>query len=636
MNFASPDRLLWLLVAIPIVLFYLLKTKPKRHQVSTLLFWEQLFDQKRQRAWWQRLRHPLSLLLQLIFVGLIVGSLLDPLWSGQEKQSRKLVMVIDNSASMQALGSSGKSRFDEAIQAAHESLRELRGGDEMGIVTAGSTVEVVVGLTDFTPALDEAIDHISVTDGPTNLTAAIELARRLCGDAKQHQLLVYSDGCDAFDATVREAKDVSWTLVGESVDNIGITAFQARRSLADPIGYAALIEVQNKSDKPQACRLTIKLDESLVDVIPLTLSPLEKFHKTIQEASREGGLLVASLDIDDGLAIDNEARTVITPCEPIPVTLVTDRESVYLQKVLEAIPLVELTVTSRPPAQSPPRGFTVFHGTVPAQLPSGAVMVIDPAGDGEYWKIGQAIESAIVIKQSESSPIMAHVRLINVTMPGGRPVELPETAEALLTTTDGGVLMASLVHTHGRLLVMGTSIDNGELPLRIAFPILMTNAVNWFLGRTGEMPKALATGEVAIVPVGAVGVDRLQYVDPLGKSHPLLVRDDAVSVGPVSHTGVLTIQPANADRSDAAVADVQMVERLSSIVQENPDTQIARVAVNLANASESDLRRPAANESLTTLASQHGGRHSIWIYLCAVALGLMVGEWFLYQRRIVG
>ena len=102
MSLASPERLMCLLIAVPIIMLYILRTRLKRQPVSTLLFWDQLFDQKRQRSWLQRLRHWLSLLVQLAFVSLVIGALTDPLWTGKKNESRQVVIIVDNSASMAA------------------------------------------------------------------------------------------------------------------------------------------------------------------------------------------------------------------------------------------------------------------------------------------------------------------------------------------------------------------------------------------------------------------------------------------------------------------------------------------------------------------------------------------------------
>ena len=68
MNFLSPTSLLLFGLAVPIVVLYILKLRRRREPVSTLMFWEQLFREKQTTSLFQKLKHLLSLLLQLLFL----------------------------------------------------------------------------------------------------------------------------------------------------------------------------------------------------------------------------------------------------------------------------------------------------------------------------------------------------------------------------------------------------------------------------------------------------------------------------------------------------------------------------------------------------------------------------------------
>ena len=102
MSFANPTALLWAMLAVPVVVFYVLKIRLKRVPVSTVIFWRQLFDEKRPRSLWQRLRHLVSLLVQLALLGLMVAALAEPFFSWEALSARRVVLVLDNSASMNA------------------------------------------------------------------------------------------------------------------------------------------------------------------------------------------------------------------------------------------------------------------------------------------------------------------------------------------------------------------------------------------------------------------------------------------------------------------------------------------------------------------------------------------------------
>ncbi len=595
MEFASPQRLVWLAVAIPIVVLYVLRTRLRKQPVSTLLFWDQLFDEKRQRSLWQRLRHLLSLLLQLAFLALLVGAIVDPLWRGQRQQTKQVVIVLDNSASMAATELGGVSRFEQAKAKALQSINSLRDGDEVALVTAGSNVRVVVGMTDFVPAIREAINQLAVTDGPTKVAEAIATAKRLTRSPDRRLIVVFSDLCFDSANEFTADKDIQLIGIGGPLENIGIVSLAVRRSLVDPIGYATFVEVLNAGQSETKCRLSFELAGELVDVIPLTLAAGQRWQKTIVGASASGGVLTAALDVNDALATDNLARAVLPSRPRIPVTLVTQTPSLYLVSVLRAIPQVDLTVTTTPPSESPAGGFIVLNHIAAPSLPSGAVLVIDPQSDCDLWKLGSEIEDPIVAKQDSSSPLLPHVQLVNVALPGARSLELDESASRLLVDASGASLLATVVRDQDRVVVLAADLDASDLPLRIAFPVLMTNAVNWFLQRTGEIQRALRTGEVVTIAT----------TTSAAQSEADLAPQATQTVGPFDMVGLM---PVYAEMT---------------------------VAVNLCDAAETDLTPQLKNTEADVKFSGAGSRLP-WFYLACLGLVFVVGEWFLYQRRIVG
>src|SRR5262249_9900731 len=137
MSLANPLALLWGLLLVPIVIFYILKIRLKRVPVSTVIFWRQIFDEKKPRSLWQRLRHLLALLVHLGFLFLVVAALAKPLFSWEALNARRVILVLDNSASMNATDVS-PSRLEKAKEQALRVVDGLRFQDEMAIVT-GST-----------------------------------------------------------------------------------------------------------------------------------------------------------------------------------------------------------------------------------------------------------------------------------------------------------------------------------------------------------------------------------------------------------------------------------------------------------------------------------------------------------------
>jgi hypothetical protein len=360
MSFAFPVGLTLAVLAIPIVLLYILKVRLRRVPVSTNMFWKQIYDEKPPRAIWQRFRHLASLLLQLLFLLLLILAIADPQFAWQTQQARRVVLVMDHSASMRATDIL-PSRLEAARKAACNIIEGLRFQDEVAVVLAGSSPEVIQGMTSHAPQALKVIRAIQYSDGPANLKPAIELAKTLIGQHPHGQILVLTDGClvdrdlsvlelpaeetestskdagsiaesdeGSSDPSARDAEStasspvqVDTTLLqpsipidvytfGSDVGNIGITQMSARRTMTDPLGYEVLIKVRNASAVPVSCRLELTRDDVPVDIIPLSLQPDETWSRSLQKTSLEGGVLTASLTQIIGVPAANVDPSKIT------------------------------------------------------------------------------------------------------------------------------------------------------------------------------------------------------------------------------------------------------------------------------------------------------------------------------------
>lgn len=723
-EFANPLGWWWAALAVPIIALYVLKVRLRRQRVSTFLFWDRLFDEKKPRAWWQQLRHWLSLLLQLALLLLLVGALVDPLWSWQKSERRKLVLVVDNSASMAAELKSGSGRIDQAKHAARSLIRSLRAGDQMAILTAGGKASVAIGLTDHTRSLIEALDRIALTDAPSALESTVTTAQRLIPDERSSRIIVLTDGCDPATEALSQLPGLTLYGFGEPADNVAITQFQARRSVLDSIGYQVLVEVANLGSESQKCQLDLTLEDQLVDVVPLELEPGESKTLNLDQMSSEGGRLLARIDTIDGLSIDNSAMAIVPVRHTMPILLVTPG-SLFLRSVIESIPLTDLEVSSTyaPPAAGANERVVILHQQVPAQLPPGKVLVVDPRTDCDLWSLGESIDQPIVGNVHEDSPVTRQVHLDNVIFPGARQITFNTLAEALIGTPLDEPLLAHIRRPSGDVLVLNLNLDEGDLPLRIAFPVFMKNAIEWFQGVRAELQASVSTGQPATVEFPqavqrlplqtlshstegaasqsnglqpmAVGKERTTKVDedfwlrdPAGHMAPLAHDERRATIALLTHCGLWTIgskedllrdpwakgrqkvapevligpapgpvagpatgavtgtavetatgevlgadKPSSDSNASANAAGSGSSPRAAGI---RLDDRLVRVASNLCNREESDLRPRIVLGQPGTVALMGLGGWSIWFYLAAMALAFCAIEWWLYQRRVVG
>jgi hypothetical protein len=161
------------------------------------------------------------------------------------------------------------------------------------------------------------------------------------------------------------------------------------------------------------------------------------------------------------------------------------------------------------------------------------------------------------------------------------------------------------------VLVLTVNLDQGDLPLRTAFPIMATNALAWFAGEKGELREALAAGATTEVTLPTRSGEFLLRA-PDGRTRRLPPGVGKTTIGPLDQCGIWKVVP------------------------DEPDAKpLVEIACNMANATESDIRPP---ESLPGAAAEGGvaagfmGR-PIWFYLIALAWLLAGWEWYLYQRR---
>ena len=665
-EFANPLGWWWAALAVPIIALYILKVRLRRQRVSTFLFWDRLFDEKKPRAWWQQLRHWLSLLLQLALLLLLVGALVDPLWSWQKNERRKLVLVLDNSASMAVETKSGSRRIDQAKHAARAFIRSLRAGDQMAILTAGGKAAVAIGLTDHTGSLIEALDRIALTDAPTALESTVTTAQRLVPEDNSSRIIVLTDGCDPSTEALSRLPSLTLYGFGQPTDNVAITQFQARRSMLDSIGYQVLVEVTNLGSESQKCQLDLTLENQLVDVIPLQLEPGESKTLNLDQMSSEGGRLVARMDTVDGLSIDNSALAIVPVRRKMPILLVTPG-SLFLRNVIESIPLVDLEVsqTLSPSAALTSNRVIILHQQVPAQLPPGKLLIVDPRADCDLWSIGESIEQPIVCNVQKDSPVTKQVRLDNVIFPGARQITFNAPAETLIGTPLDEPLLAHIRRPSGDVLVLNLNLDEGDLPLRIAFPVFMKNAIEWFQGVRAELQASISTGEPASVELppaalrttlkassdsthrAAAENDGLQPMavreerttnvaedfwvrDPNGQLAPLAHDEKRATIALLAHCGLWTIgSKEDLNRDPWASGNPSAADALL-------DDRLVHVASNLCNREESDLRPRVALREPDAAAMLSLGGWSLWFYLTAMALAFCTIEWWLYQRRVVG
>ena len=685
MNFLSPTSLLLFGLAIPIVALYILRLRRRREPVSTLMFWEELFRERQTTSLFQRLKHLLSLLLQLLFLTLLVLSIARPQFAFITKSARQLVLIIDQSASMNATEreTDGRTRLEVAKESALRSVDGLRFMDEMTIISSHTRPIIHIPFTNHQKSLREAIHAIQPTDISTNLEPAYDLAYAIAQTKPNPEVVIFSDFQSVSETLLAKLKskpeqdtdteapdpEVKQHLIqiGKANDNVGITKFRVRKSLVNAFDYQTLLRVVNASEEEKKFNVELYFDENLFDVRPYTLTAGESKSEIFSNFAFEGGKLKAVLDIQDPLVSDNIAYATLPKRDLISVLLVTI-DNPFLQKALAVDEQIQLTVltpteyeTDVLPESANSHGsknyqVVIFDRYSPPTLGDGNYMFIyPPAVDASEtpnsevkWNIGAALETPIITDWERTHPILQHVHLENVQIGTAYQVTPPSTAQVLARSFESPVLFID-VKPNRKIVFAAINILESDLPLRIAFPVIIANTIQWFQQRSEILEYHLHTGEVLkqqIESIDAISQPELKTETDSPESPPKLVKitgpEDQTWELPVEGDELLFEQTQRAgfyelkisEAVDSTSEEEQPPSEVSDATKDNSGTVWA---VNLADATESHIGADPAVEELTKASVAQSSaallRYPPWVYLVFLAVGLSVVEWFLYQRR---
>jgi hypothetical protein len=587
----------WFLAGLPlIVLLYLLKVRRRPATVSTLIFWQRVLEEHRRRALFQKLRHLFSLLLHLLIFALIVAALARPTFDRFAQDGSSTVIILDVRARMQAIEPDGETRFAKAVRLARQAIRDASPSRHFAVLTLGAQPNVIAPFTSDERTLDDTLQKIQASDATGDTAAALRLARELLtARPGQQRIIAISD------APIEG--EVANLSVGTPLENVAITRFATRPLPASPQTSEILIEVHNFGTRPTTTNLELHYDDRLLDVKPVSLAAGEKITQVFPSVPRpratSRGWLTAQLDVKDALALDNIGRAVLPPPRPVRVLLVT-KGNVFLEKALLADPGASFELLS-PEAWSEPIAAKFDVVVYDDHLPPGNWSAHNSLfiKRTPFDKAGPQIELPAVTDVDGEHPALRLVDLRNTTILRAHPLELPATQErwvysAPLRSFDNPLLIAGEERGGHRVAALGLDLTATDLPLRVAFPLLITNTIHWLADARENTGRSLHAGEVLALSQGE------QIIDP----------------------------PANGFFQPLR----------NGFYESKRDTQREWIAVNTFSDLESNLqhakvvgessRAAAIPPMLSSFASW-----PIWRWLALGALALFTAEWSLFHRR---
>jgi Ca-activated chloride channel homolog len=613
MSLLTPLALLLGLLAVPVILMYMLRLRRQEVLVSSTLLWERLLRDREANAPWQKLRRNWLLILQLLILAALVVALARPFLPVPSLVSGNVVVLLDASASMQATDVD-PNRFAAAQDEVHRLINNLSGGDQMTLIKVGQAATVLGTATNDRSQLRQALDEAQPEAATADWPAAFALAAGAAQGYQDAQILILSDGNLPADLPPLPVTAV-YQPIGVSGENLAISALATRDTANGPQLFAS---VYNAGQVEQQVLLSIRLDGTLFDSRRLTVAGGETAVAT-WELPEGTAVVQANLsdNENDYLPLDDVAWAVHHGRGTQRVLLVTSG-NLFLEQLYGVLPgLDAFKVAPDSPVLADPTDedqfdLYVFDGVpLPDPLPDGNLFVINPQPGSELFNSSGVFTNTVAIRLADS-PLLQFVdwRTINIR----QALAVSAAWSQTLVQAEGGPLLLTGERDGRRIAILTFDVRDSDLPLQIAFPILMANITDWLNpGRAFDVTTSIQPGNPVTILPGA-STTAVIVTKPDGSEWRSPVSETAVLFNETNRPGIYQVT-----------------------LQEGSNSRPAgRFAVNLFNTAEASIA-PATSIQLgqTGIEAETGdniGRREFWPWLIGLALLFLVAEWWVHHR----
>jgi Ca-activated chloride channel family protein len=544
MLWGIPYALLLVFGAVPLILFlHSLKPKGFKVDTTTLFLWERVLKQRplASRLGWL-FRKNLLLMLQILAACLLIAALADPSLLHFGTASGDMVVVIDLSASMKAKGPAG-TRFEAARKEFLSLVDRLASGQKMMVIGAGTQTRLMVPFTEDKRRLREAGRDMAVTDGSGRVRDAILFAHAFLKRGSPDQVVVISDG--AFvgaEEFARQAGHLRFIKVEGGIDNVGIVGFEVRRYVERPSHYEIMVHLKNFTTKAIRAPLTLTLGENTVLQESIDIEPDGRRILVYPLEGTLAGTLVARLDTDDDFATDNQAYLAVSDGAPVRLLYVGPGNP-FLSSLLRFFPNVQLTAVQRLETDAAhvdgQYDLVIFDRVPVPALKQGNYILINTLAPNLPLQIQGKDRNPRIVTPLAKHPITEGLSLADLQVRETLRVGVIGDGVVLARSSQSPLLFA-LERGKLRLLFIAFDLTASDLPLRVAFPVLFHNVIEWLQPRRLEFPAHnVQTGAPFALHVPAADSD-LEVITPTGRRQQLRAGSSPVVFTDTFEAGLYT------------------------------------------------------------------------------------------------
>lgn len=610
MNFTNPGSLYFLSLVPALLLLYMLKLRRKVLVVSSTLLWEQAFQDLKANTLFQRLRKNLLLPLQIIFLVSVIMALSGPFVRSSQYRAQEIVLIMDTSASMKSRDVDGE-RFQRAKQMALTQINSIAENDKITIIQAGVMPKILIGPSSDKKALSEVIKDLNASDTTCDMLSALKLANSVLRDNPKGQIVLLSDGAFEIKGDLSDLKAPVQLVKFGSNNFRNVAIVDSMLLKRESRLFVRLKDFSNKQGSP--FNVELYNDDALVDLREVSLLPNEERVVDFNISSLNEGLIKVYVDVDDDLSVDNMTYHIFRPERPLKVILLGER-NLFVEKAIEASnDGLQLRYS---PSVDIKDGYDllVLNGwsKIDVQRFETGTIIINPGLDLRFAESSSKKFEARVINWDKNHPIMRAVDLTELQIKEFYDYKMPSWMLPLSESDKGTILWCGEIKGK-RFFVIPFDVTpavSNNLALLPAFPILISNAINW-ASQESKPKTELKTGETFKAKIllrgqkGSVTVRK-----PDGKEVKLSAEDGVIIFDETDQVGTYRI----------IEHDIEF-------------------AVNLLNDDESNIQ-PRDKLKLPEEIVHEGqniaqGKRELWKFFLANSVGMLLIEWWAYHRRVL-
>lgn len=464
MGFTNLWPLFLLLTIPPVIMLYILKRKYKEEVISSSLLWKEVYKNTRANAPWEKFKKNIMLLLQIIIILSVILALMSPFISIGGKSYKNVIMVIDNTASMNTIYDDSNSRLEQGKTLAKEYLNSTKEGTNTYIISYDGTSNLLLN-GDFNKSnASSIIDKISTSYGSGDISDVVSFVKAIGdGIGEEYEALIFTDKQVAISDINGRIVYLGNSGLNASVDNV------SHKFVDDKVKVIA--NVTNNGDSLYEGDFSLYNGEELVAVEGVTLQVGESKTLSFQLDSLNSDYLKGELSRKDILIEDNTYYHVVNENKVKKILLVTD-ENVFLEKAFGIIENTEVYKTNDVSniTDNDEYDLYVFDNKMPEVMPrKGSILFINP-NSNEFFNVleGGEIGQATAVKGSVSS----YLEDTQFTLSEYNIIETPYYGTNILTIDDNSIGFKGEINDR-KIAALSFDLHSTDFALKKEFPILI-------------------------------------------------------------------------------------------------------------------------------------------------------------------